>query len=217
MSTKLNTKKLRKNRTRNNPSRLKDVEKIANELDVIARRHLPDGVIGQGVLKGHEAEIRQEALIMAISGFLEGNTRFQEASNKRDRDSAVLEMERCMAIALRISKTRLASRLSHSKARMSKLSEANGGSTQHPSCIHPTDWPSDVKVQLIMRTVGKAVNDGKLSLANATIVSLVCERSMTVDDVASTVRITRSAVYQQIHRVCRVIPELMECVEVDPF
>lgn len=217
MSTKKPTKTSSKNRKKYEPSRLEDLEKIAAALDVIARRHLPDGVIAQGGLKGYEAEIRQEALLMAVGGFLQGNTGFRDARANRDENAIGIAMERCMAIALRIAKTRVASRLDQTQTRECQLTETNGGSCQHPSQCHPNNWPTDLKAQLIMRAVGKAVSFGQLSVANACIVFLICERGMAIKDVALVVKITRSAVYQQINRVRQVIPEVMESIEAHQF
>lgn len=214
MSTIKYNKKPSKIRTKSEASRLEDIEQVATELDRIARKRLPDGVIKQGVLSGYEAEIRQEALIMAVDGFLQGNTGYQASSAERDEVAISTAMERCMAITLQITKRRMASRLSRSQSKESQLTETNGGTRQHPSQCRPCDWPPDVKANVIMRSVVMAVNQGKLSVSNATIVSMVCERGMGVEDVAETWKVSRSAVYQQIQRVRRVIPDIIDQVDI---
>lgn len=212
MSTKNTTKKTNSAKLTNHKSN--ELEIIAKRMDEISRRRLPDGVIRCGVLKGLEPEIRQEALIMSVGGFLQQNTDYIDARHKRDDTAIQSSMEKCMAITLAIVKIRIASRLTHELKRSYQLTEDNGGTWQHPSQTQPCDWSLDVKTIVIMRSVAKAVHQGKLSISNASIVSMICERGMPAEEVALAAGISRSAVYQQIWRARRVLPEVMEQVEI---
>jgi hypothetical protein len=212
MSKKQKTKKTNSAKLTNHQSN--ELEIIAKKMDEISRRRLPDGVIRCGVLKGLEPEIRQEALIMSVGGFLQQNTDYIDADQKHDDAAVKSSMEKCMAIALAIVKIRMTSRLTHELARTHQLTEENGGTRQHPSQIQPSDWSSDVKSFVIMRSVAKAVHQGKLSVSNASIVSMICEHGMPAEEVALAVGISRSAVYQQVWRVRRVLPEVMNQVEI---
>ena len=78
---------------------------LGNLIDEIARRKLPDGVIG-GIIAGRENEIRQNAASMLKHGFLLGNPDFVKAAERRDR-SATLHLERGVAITLKRCKARL--------------------------------------------------------------------------------------------------------------
>lgn len=214
MSTKYNKYKKTKNQRKENLNGLDDLEKLAFELDTIARDRLPDGRIPDGILSGYEAEIRQEALMMALGGFLRDNVGYQMAVISNDDAAIKMSMERCVAIALRFAKRRIASHLSLESRRMIEITDANGGTCHHPSQTAASDWPHDVKNIMIMRAVHTAVQHGKLSVLNACIVSMICDDGMTVQEVAKATRITRSAVYQQINRVRRVIPEIMDEMEI---
>lgn len=161
-----------------------------------------------------EPEIRQEALIMSVGGFLQRNADYVDARQKHDDAATRSSMEKCMAISLSIVKTRIASRLTHEQERTKQLNDANGGTCDHPTNRHPCEWPVDVKADVIARSVATAVSQGKLSVANASIVSMVCEGGMSVEEVAEATHITRSAVYQQISRVRRVIPEIINHTEM---
>lgn len=211
MSTKHNKK--RTSSTNPNHGQTDELETIAKKMDEICRRRLPDGVIRSGILKGFEAEIRQEALIMSVGGFLQQNADYLDARKKHDVDAIQDSMEKCAAITLRVCKTRMASRLSRSHGSDVLLTESNGGACHHPSQLPPAEWPSDLKAGVIMQAVGKAVHAGDLSVANASIMSMVCEHGMPVVEVALVWKITRSAVYQQIHRVRRVIPEIIDQID----
>lgn len=62
-----------------NRSRFKALSGPADEIDALCRKKLPEGVIRSGNLVGREPEIRQDALIMALSGFLEGHPGYRSA------------------------------------------------------------------------------------------------------------------------------------------
>jgi hypothetical protein len=212
MSTKKKTKKTNSAKLRND--QVDELEVIAKRMDEISRRRLPDGVIRCGVLKGMEPEVRQEALIISVGGYLQKNTDYIDARQKNDDAAIQSSMEKCMAITLCNVKKRIASQLTHERARTKELTEENGGTGQHPSQTKPCDWLPDVKTVMIMRSVAKAVNQGKLSVPNALIMHMICERGMGVHDVAIVAGITKSAVYQQVWRIKRVLPEVMEQVEI---
>lgn len=212
ITKKYNTTK--NNSTKSNHNERDELEAIAKKMDEICKRRLRDGVIRSGVLKGMEPEIRQEALIMSVGGFLQRNPDYVDARQKHDDAATRSSMEKCMAISLSIVKTRIASRLTHEQERTKQLTEVNGGTGQHPSQTQPCDWSPDMKSIVIMRSVAKVVHQGKLSVSNASIVSMICEHGMAVEEVAKAARITRSAVYQQINRVRRVIPDIIEQIEI---
>jgi DNA-directed RNA polymerase specialized sigma24 family protein len=212
MSKKQKTKKTKSAKPTNHQAN--DLEMIAKKMDEISRRRLPDGVIRHGILQGMESEIRQHALIMSVGGFLQENADYLDARRKHDEAAIRSSMERCMAVALSIAKRRLASRHAYELARTTKLTEGNGGVQQHPSDTRPCDWTPDTKAVMVMRSVARAVHQGKLSISNASIVSMICVRGLAAEEVAVAVGITRSAVYQRIWRVKRVLPEVMSQVEV---
>jgi hypothetical protein len=212
MSKKQKTKQTKSAKPTNHQTN--DLEIIAKRMDEISKRRLPDGVIRHGVLKGMEPEIRQQALIMSVGGFLQENADYLDARQKRDEAPIQRSMEKCMAITLALVKRRLASRLTCELARTRELTEENGGTVPHPSEIRPCDLPSDVKAVMIMRSVARAVHQGKLSISNASIVSMICVRGLAAEEVAVAVGITRSAVFQQVWRVKRILPEVMNQVEV---
>lgn len=213
MSTK--NKKKRTSFPKLNQIQTKELESIARKVDAICKRRLPDGVIRSGILKGMEPEIRQESLIMAVGGFLQKNADYLNAKLIHDEEAISDSMEKCAAITLRICKVRIASRLGRTLTSHLPLTEANGGICHHPSQIKSTDWSSDKKAGAIMQAVCNAVRAGKLSVANASIVSMVCEQGMRVEEVAVVWKISRSAAYQQIRRVRKVIPEIID--EMDTY
>ena len=71
---------------------------LRNRIEEIARRRLPDRVLG-GILAGREAEIRKDATIMLLKGFLLGKLAFPEAAERGGRST--FHLERGVSIALK--------------------------------------------------------------------------------------------------------------------
>ncbi len=212
MSTKkYNT--TRKNSANSNHNGNDELEDIARKMNEICKRRLPDRVIRSGSLQGLEPEIRQAALIMAVGGFLQKNTDYLDARQKQDEDAIQNSMEKCAAITLGICKTRMGSRLNSFHRCKVPITESNGGTCRHRTQLSPAEWPADIQARVIMQAVGKAVRSGKLSVANASMMSMVCEYGMPVVEVARVWNISRSAAYQQIVRVRSVIPDFIDEIE----
>ncbi|MEI7910649.1 MAG: hypothetical protein WCK77_13515 [Verrucomicrobiota bacterium] len=83
-----------------------ETDDVGNLIDEIARRRLPDRVLG-GILAGKEDEIRQDVAIMLLQGFLLGNLDFVKAAERRDRSAATYHLERVVLIALKRCKARM--------------------------------------------------------------------------------------------------------------
>jgi hypothetical protein len=197
------------------PSQVENLETIAVKMDEIIQRRLPDGIITNGILRGLEPEIRQDALIMSLGGFLQKNVDFQNSYRKRDQQALLRSMEKCSAITLRICKMRTKSLLIHSTAKKVEFDDATLGKCCHPFQIPPAEWSTDLKASVITRAVGKAVYESKLSIGNATIVYAISVLGLKVEEIADLRKISRSAAYQQIQRVRRVLPQIIE--EIDIF
>lgn len=81
------------------------LDDLGNLIEEIARRRLPDGVLG-GILAGNEGEIRQDAAIMLQLGFMRRNLDFVKAAVRRDRSAAMFHLELVVSIALTHCKAR---------------------------------------------------------------------------------------------------------------
>lgn len=187
---------------------------LANELDAICRRRLPDGKIRSGILAGREPELRQIALSIALGGFLQNNAGYIRAENRLDAKGMRDSLEKCAALTLRISKNRLARHLSTQAERQTLLTEFNCGTCQHPAQIHPSDWPWALKAGVASKAAAQAVETGKLSRINGVIVSMICTRNASVVEIAKTLKVSTNAVYQRLSRIRPVIREEIKSIEV---
>lgn len=194
-------------------NRLETLSVSSNEIDAICRKELPDGVIRSGILAGREPEIRQEALIMILSGFLERHPGYRSAKEAANQESMGNEMERCAAIALRICKRRMESNLFKNFDRHVPITDQHGGICVHPSDENTAEWPLSVRVSVVLRAADQAVKAKKLSPLNALILNMVVSEGMSVDEVSTKIKVTENAIYQQLRRVRKVLPEIIRTLE----
>lgn len=211
MSTKKHTKRTKSKES--DHAQFEEIDTIASKLDEIYRRRLPDGVIQDGILKGMEPELRQDALLMAVGGFLYGSTHYKTARESKDELAMQRAMELCAALTLRYCKERTASQMTRLRTREIFFDESFSGSYPHPTQIPPSEWSSDLKAAIVMRSLRMAVRSGKLSVANASLAAMVCAEGKRVSEIAVVWKISESAAYQQIKRVRRVLPEVMEHID----
>jgi len=192
---------------------LGELDQVATEIDKLCREMLPDGRIRSGILSGSEPEVRQNALIMAMGGFLLGNPEYSRARMSNDSVAIRGGVERTVAIALQISKMRLGRELAKQSIRHTQLSEHNVGECRHPSEIQPVEWPWEVQHAVMMKGLARAVSHGKLSPSNAWVFAMRVGEGLTVQEISRILKVTPGAVYQQIDRVRTVLPEVLEWVE----
>jgi hypothetical protein len=215
MSTKYNrnNRNQQSGQTEGKLNPLEGLERIAVEMDMICRRRLPNGRISRLNLAGREPEIRQRALIKAVGGFLQRNPTYIQATKYKDENALSVAMELCAVLTLRYSKWEIIRELTH-EARQIHLEEYHGGFSQHPSDMQPSDWPVDVIAGAVKTSVDRAVQEGRLSLANAGIVAMRCYQNQPVSQIARLLGITPKAVYLQLNRARNVIPGLSKWIEV---
>lgn len=193
---------------------LNNLEQLATEMDLICRRRLPNGRIPNGSLAGREPEIRQQALILTLGGFIQRNKGYNDAVKANDNNAIKGAMEKCVAIKLHHVKMQMASGTTLASSRYVPLDDRNGGVCQHPSNLESSDWPPDVKAGVVSDSVQRAVRQGLLSMGNATIVDLLCNEDLSVAQAAQRLGISPEAIYQQLRRVTGVLPGMMEYAEV---
>ncbi len=185
----------------------------ADELDAICRAKLPDGAIRNGILAGREAEIRQDALIMSLTGHLQGRPLYLEAKARGDQEAMHTEMVKCACSALQICKWRMERKLGKSYARSAPLDEQNGGVKQHDANMDTTDWPLSARIEVALRAADEAVQDKRISPMNAGILTMILRDGMNVERVSRRLGISTNAIYQQLDRVKRELPEYVGRVE----
>ena len=182
------------------------LEQIARELTDQARRRLPDGVL-QGILHGHEEDIRQKAILLALTWYLRGD------SGKPDKLIEAWHAARAIAGALRIIKRDTIKDL------LDEVKKRHGTvpapiTTCHPVMVRACDWPTPVMRDLCRHAILLALRDSKISPLNAAVAEAVHLNGINVIDLAKSRGVSRGSIYQQLSRVQRHLRPVIDSIEV---
>lgn len=180
------------------------LEIMAVMLTDFARMKLRDGVL-QGRLRGAEEDVRQEAVIIAI-GWLDKHL-------QAGKPLKSWNFMKSLSIALRFGKLRYLRQLDKSPHTIG-MENPPEEACDHPAHQHLADRSVDCKRVMVASAILAAKQSGSISEENARAAELVLVVGMTVEDAAKIMRITRSAVYQQLGRTKRAIRPAMEKIEV---
>lgn len=192
---------------------LGDLDRLAREIDTVARGCLRDGVLG-GILSGHEEDIRQDAILLILRWVLRGEQKSHESDGKGSVGAkGPWNLSAVVASALRIGKLRMARRLAKEVQGRETLSETIPASCPHHSDLSPWDWSDPVRRDMALLALRIAVKSGQLSYSNECVAILILKGGMSVDEVADLLNVSRGAIYQQLRRVKRILPSIIEGME----
>jgi len=194
------------------PERSKTLSSLAVAIENECRLRLRDGSL-RGLLQSQEAEIRQVACLNLLRNFLQGNRRLIDATAEGNESSISIELSKSVFAALRFSKLQLARSLSLEASRSVEFRESHGGACQHPSQSHFFGLPQEIRRELTLASVRIAVERGVLSKSNASIARMIVVEGLSASKIAETLSLSRSAVYQQITRIKKYLPEILERME----
>lgn len=182
---------------------------MAIELATIAEGKLKDGRL-RDILPGQEDDIRQDAIIMALGWY--ANHLEKSAQNKLEDP---WNSSHKMAIALHFIKLRYLRQCSNSPKTVSM--EHLDENIPDPNWeFRPYVWRSDQMRVAMENGLNMAVQSGLLSHANRIVGRLVILHEVSVSDAAEHLKITRSAIYQHLNRIKKVIRPLIDKIEI-PF
>lgn len=198
---KLNSKNQSKSNHKHDAS--PDLEAIADDLINLSKKMLPQGVLN-GVIRGQEEDIRQEAIMMALGWYLreaKGHARSWHAP-------------RALAGALRIAKRdRIKSGKKELETQQGVALEHHATSL-HPSMISCREWPFDAMQLIMFAAIQTALRNGKITHVNAAIAKEVLVDGVQVLSLAKRLGVHRSNIYQHLTRVRRHLPEIIDRIEV---
>lgn len=187
-----------------------DLDRLAHDLDATSRSLLRDGVLG-GVLTGNEAEIRQDAIQLVLQWILRDDNETKGDGEKSVNGTG--HLQRTVALALRITKLRLARSLTRDAKACQRYSDDYVDVSLHQSDLPPWAWPDPVRRAMALSGLKLAARTGKISHANACVATLIIDGQMSVAQVAKRRNVTRGAIYQQLYRVMKVLPAVIESME----
>ena len=184
-----------------------NLDQMAVELEDLARKRLPDRVL-QGVMAGHEDDIRQDAILLALGWYL------RSESSPTGLPGHAWHPPRAIAGALRIARRDCIKALMKEQKALRELPHHQTGTTCHPVMIRKCDWPTPTMRTLVSTAIHVAHRTGKISASNATVALEVLVDGIQVAEVAKRCNVHRSNIYQHLTRVRRHIPTIIDRLEV---
>ena len=206
-----------KTHTSNRTLSVEEIDRVVAAFDAATRSRLPDGVMG-GVLRNHEAEIRQEAILIQLKWFLDYHQGIDAGGARKQRNRHhCWNFPKAAAHALKYAKLRHIDRLEAECGNQEPLTEANGGVCGHDSDCPLWRLPKAVRRAMALCGIRHAEHRGLISTDNADVASLILEAGMSVGGIAAQRGVTRGAIYQQLSRLRVVMPAVMAEIEVPTF
>jgi hypothetical protein len=193
------------------------LDRLAEEIDILTRSSLKDGVLG-GILCSHEDEIRQDAILLVLDWLMRGDRESAECHVPgKKKSKGPWNLSRLVAKALRFCKLRASRHLTSEAIRNESLNELNGGFSIHHADLAPWEWSYAIRRQMALSALQIAVRSGRLSASNACIARQLLSGRMSVEDVATRLKVTSNAIYQRLNRIRRILPDVIAEIEVPLF
>lgn len=198
----------KKNLTANRHTECPDhLDRVAEELVQLANIRLPDNVL-RGVLTSMEDDIRQDAVLLSLSWYLR-----QDGESPND-STYPWHAPRAIAAALRIVKRDCLKSIKRNLATLQKVSDVQDTVQNHPTRLHPSNWSSSMMQIVLRKAILIALQNGRISLANAAVGLGLLINGITANEMAKRRHVSRSAIYQHLSRVRREVPDIIAGIEV---
>jgi len=192
--------------TRNKISR-DNLNETAKELELLSKKRLPNFVF-KGELTGYEEDIRQRAVVLALGWYL-------RSLDESDNESKIQWLApRAIAGALRLIKRDVLKELQHQERALQSAHMDCRPPMNHPSMTPIAGWPISTMQKAVMEAIHIAHKSKKISSSNAAIGREILLEGTPVTELARRLKIHRSAVAQQLGRVRRHLPAILENIEV---
>jgi hypothetical protein len=184
-----------------------DIERTAKDLDTLARQRLPDGVLPPA-LRGSEAEIRQDAILLALKWY----SRCLHDEAYRIKYPWI--PARALAKALRAQKRDRFKELDKKIKTSNYLPSADEPTSLHPAMIRPSDWSSSTMVRVMEEAIVTALRRDQISAVNAFIAMEVFVSGASINEIAKRLGMHRSNIYQHLHRTKKITEKNIHWIEV---
>jgi hypothetical protein len=181
-----------------------DFESLASELNQLAKSKLPDGRL-DGVLRGQEPEIRQDAILLALRWF-------GRCTSKDEWVPAA-----SIAHALRFIKLRYARRLSKRPEHIQIDEEFIPVTLTFIDTYTSPMSGRPHAIQMAIQAIHQATKSGVISTSNAAIVLMALEDEQPVSTIAKRLKLTTGAVYYHINQVRAALPTIVASIEEPGF
>jgi len=199
------------------PGRMESASALADEMDALLKRHLPDGEC-KGSLHGLEQDVRQEAYLLIVGRYLVGNQALMEATANGEREEIENQIRRSLRGALR-SVLRSMNRAAERHLKMHEYGEDVDALPQC-ACIHPacrtSHWelPFEIQRTMVLAALRLGVERGLFTAGNAGVAIAMAEDALTQSQVAKALGISPQAVHSRLAPVRKHMRALIDSQEL---
>jgi hypothetical protein len=189
-------------------------ENFASLLVQRLKQILPDNSLRE-ILKGQEPEIRQEASLMLLQRFLQGNQHLHQAAEREDLADVANQLQKSIGAALRLGRLRILRSIHSQRKRFTEFEEEKHfAQSIHPSFhIHVGQLPYEAQRLLLLFLLEEGVMKRMISGSNAQIVQRMLDHGISQSCMAIELGVSRQAVNQRIRCVGEVVRESLEKTE----
>jgi AcrR family transcriptional regulator len=183
------------------------LDRVAEELIQLAEKRLPNNVL-QGDLTGLEEDIRHDAILLCLSWYLRQDREFPQVPNY------LWLAPRAIAAALKIQKRDYLKSIRRRLETLQQMSDKSDVIVDHPTRLSTCDWSYSTMQTVLREAIRIALNNGRISLANAAVGLELLVNGVTAKELAKRRHVTPSAIYQHLSRVRREVPDIINGIEV---
>lgn len=181
------------------PGFIKALQTFSRELDLALKTKLPDGIL-RGVMRGMEAEIRQDAAILLLDRYFAGNRKLVAETALGNLPEISNQLDRSIAAAIAVCRRRLG----HRNQERTKLEqELQSDDPRLPSVDgSPTQglWqlPFALRHAVALKLLKMSVDSGETKENAAQLIVAILSGEMTQAELSQKLGVSRSAVSQKV-------------------
>ena len=186
-----------------------ELERVAEELECLAKKILPDHAM-QDRYHGMEPDMRQDAILLALQWYLREQTQNRSVNKQTTWNAA-----KSIGAALQIMRRDYAkAQIRDSKIQQELPAEYAHRTSHHPSMDKSSDWTSVQREQMLRQAIRKLLEAGQITQANAAVALGLLVDGLRATDMAKRLGVHRSAICHHFFRVRRLLPDVLEGIEV---
>lgn len=192
------------NQTQDRPDQ--ELERVAEELDSLARKFLPDRAM-QDRYCGVEADMRQDAILLALKWYLRNRVR-------PDSEKEPWNATKFLGGAIKIMRRDYAKAQKSESDVLEALPEEYYRGCHHPSLDKASDWSRAQMEIMVYTAIRKLLGTGKITQANAAVTLALLVDGIRAADIAKRLGVHRSTICHHFFRVRRFLPDVLDGIEV---
>lgn len=174
---------------------------------------MPTGRL-RGILAGLEDEVRQNAALMLLEQYFQGNHRLDDARENLDLAAAANQIQRSINAALRLSQFRLRRALFRDSQKFTQFDEIHHTPVYNTHNLHTFELSFEARRTLLVSLLERSVRERSLPKTSADMIGHMIDQGMTQAQMARELGISRAAMSLRISRISEVVQSTLETTEL---